>query len=77
MAINAAQHSMTWVNPGEMPSFYYGKTDGINRLGSFLGVMRQSPMDMSGKEAVLDSGDKLTAEKFGQLIAEVTQKFKA
>jgi NAD(P)H dehydrogenase (quinone) len=60
LAINASQHSMIWVNPGEMPSYYLGKSDGVNRLGSFLGVMGQSQMDMSGKEAVLDSGDSVS-----------------
>jgi NAD(P)H dehydrogenase (quinone) len=94
LAINASQHSMIWVNPGEMPSYYLGKSDGVNRLGSFLGVMGQSQMDMSGKEAVLDSGDseallrsplasplgrsadRLTAEKFGQRIAQATVRWK-
>ena len=76
LAINAAQHSMIWVSPGEMPSHYLGKSDGVNRLGSFLGVMGQSQMDMSGKEAVLDSGDRLTAEKFGQRIAQTTVRWK-
>ncbi len=75
-AINASQHSMIWVNVGDMPSFYYGKTDGINRLGSFMGVMGQSAMDMSGKPAEIDSGDKLTSERLGIRMAEMVQKFK-
>ncbi|BAZ39212.1 NADPH-dependent FMN reductase [Calothrix sp. NIES-4101] len=76
MAINAAQHSMIWVNPGEMSSFLLGKDDGVNRLGSFMGVMGSSPLDMSGKPAEIDSGDKLTAEKLGTRIAEMVQRFK-
>jgi NAD(P)H dehydrogenase (quinone) len=76
MAINAAQHSMIWVNPGEMSSFLLGKDDGVNRLGSYMGVMGSSPLDMSGKPAEIDSGDKLTAEKFGMRMAEMVQKFK-
>jgi NAD(P)H dehydrogenase (quinone) len=38
--------------------------------------MGQTQMDMSGKEAVLDSGDRLTAEKFGQRIAQATLRWK-
>jgi len=52
-----------------------GKDDGVNRLGGFLGVMGQSQLDMSGKEAVLDPGDAKTAERFGQRIAEATKRW--
>jgi NAD(P)H dehydrogenase (quinone) len=75
LAINAAQHSMVWVPPGEMSSFYFGKTDGVNRLGSYLGVMGQSQLDMSGKEATIEEGDRLTSEKLGQRIAETTTRW--
>jgi NAD(P)H dehydrogenase (quinone) len=71
LAINAAQHGMIWVNAAEMLQ----PATGVNRLGSFLGVMGQSPLDMSGKEPVLDSGDRLTAEKFGVRIAEATGRW--
>lgn len=76
MAVNAAQHSMTWINPGELSSFLLGKDDGINRLGSYMGVMGQSALDMSGKPAELDSGDKLTAHKLGARVANMVQRFK-
>ncbi|MEE3718991.1 flavodoxin family protein [Tumidithrix elongata RA019] len=75
LSINAAQHSMVWVGAGDLPSQYMGKTDGVNRLGSFLGVMGQSPMNMTGGDAVLDSGDRLTAVSFGQRIAEATKRW--
>jgi len=75
LATNAAQHGMIWVNVGDLQSFLFGKEDGVNRLGGFLGVMGQSPFDMSGKEAVIDEGDRLTAERFGQRIAEATQRW--
>ncbi|TBR60302.1 NADPH-dependent FMN reductase [Westiellopsis prolifica IICB1] len=75
LSINAAQHSMIWVGVGELPSSYQGKTDGVNRLGSFLGVMGQSPMDLSGGEAVLDSGDRITAENYGKRIAEAAHRW--
>ncbi|HEY9640911.1 MAG TPA: hypothetical protein V6C57_10540, partial [Coleofasciculaceae cyanobacterium] len=74
-AINAAQHGMVWVGPAELPSFYFGKTDGLNRLGSYLGVMGQAALDMSGKPAELDPGDRLSAEKYGQRIAEAAQRW--
>ncbi|GAA6621928.1 flavodoxin family protein [Scytonema sp. NUACC26] len=75
LVTNAAQHGMIWVNLGDLQSFLLGKDDGVNRLGGFLGAMGQSQLDMSGKEAVLDSGDRLTAERFGQRIAEVTNRW--
>jgi NAD(P)H dehydrogenase (quinone) len=75
LVTNAAQHGMIWVNVGDLQSFLFGKDDGVNRLGGFIGVMGQSPFDMSNKEAKLDPGDRLTAERYGQRIAEVTQRW--
>jgi NAD(P)H dehydrogenase (quinone) len=75
LSVNAAQHSMIWVGAGDLPSPYFGKDDGINRLGSFLGVMGQSPLNMSGGEAVLEEGDRLTAEKYGQRIAQAALRW--
>ncbi|MDF5733924.1 MAG: flavodoxin family protein [Rhizonema sp. PD38] len=75
LVTNAAQHGMIWVNVGDLQSFLFGKDDGVNRLGGFLGVMGQSPLDMSGKEAQIDSGDRLTSVRFGQRIAEVTKRY--
>ncbi|MGI8504791.1 MAG: flavodoxin family protein [Hassallia sp.] len=75
LATNAAQHGMIWVNLGDLQSFLVGKDDGVNRLGGFLGVMGESQLDMSGKEAVLDPGDAKTAERFGQRIAEATKRW--
>ncbi|MBD1996094.1 flavodoxin family protein [Leptolyngbya sp. FACHB-541] len=75
LSINAAQHGMIWVSVGDLPSPYLGKTDGVNRLGSFLGVMGQSPLNSGGEEAALDKGDRLTAEKYGQRIAEAALRW--
>jgi len=75
LSINAAQHSMIWVGAGDLPSHYMGKSDGVNRLGSFLGVMGQSPMSMNGDPAVLDEGDRLSAEQYGHRIATLAQRF--
>jgi NAD(P)H dehydrogenase (quinone) len=77
LAINASQHGMVWVGSAEMPSQYVGKTDGVNRLGSFLGVMGQTQMTMDGSPAVLESGDRLTAEIYGQRIAAATERWAA
>ena len=75
LATFAAQMAMVWVNAGEMPSHYFGKDDGVNRLGAFLGVMGQSQLDMSDKPAEIHPGDRLTALKFGRRIAEATHKW--
>ncbi|MBD2114584.1 MULTISPECIES: flavodoxin family protein [Cyanophyceae] len=75
LSINAAQHGMVWVGAADMPSQYQGKTDGINRLGSFLGIMGQSPMTMDGSPATLESGDRLTSELFGQRIAVAAERW--
>lgn len=76
MAINAAQHGMVWVGAAEMPSQYAGSDEGVNRLGSFLGVMGQSDLNPSGGEATIHPGDRLTAEKYGQRIATITQRYR-
>ena len=75
LAINAAQHSMLWLNVGDMPSQYIGKDDGVNRLGSFMGVMGQSPMAADDADAQLDAGDRLTCINFGQRIAEAAERW--
>ncbi len=74
---NALQHGMVWVGAADLPSLYVGKDDGVNRLGSFLGVMGYSPLDMSGGEPQMDEGDRLTAHQYGQRVAAITQKLKS
>jgi len=72
----ASQHGMIWAgNPG-IPSFMLGKTDGHNRLGSTTGVMAQNTTPQ-GQPPVLDPGDQLTGERFGQRVAEVTLKLRS
>jgi NAD(P)H dehydrogenase (quinone) len=70
----ASQHGMIWVSANELPSFYMGKDDGLNRLGSFSGVMGQNSNAM-GAVPVLDSGDGLSGEKLGARVAEIVAKF--
>jgi len=67
--INAQQHSMIWVGTGEMPM----QEGGINRLGSFIGVMGQTVP--GSEEAVLEEGDRLTAIGYGQRVAEATLRW--
>lgn len=75
LSIFAAQHSMVWVSVNDLPSHYFGRDDGVNRLGSFIGVMGQSQLDMSGAAPVLEVGDRLTAESYGRRIAEAVYRW--
>jgi NAD(P)H dehydrogenase (quinone) len=73
LAINAAQHSMIWVGAGEM-----SQPNGVNRLGSYQGVMGQAIPDFTGtKSAELDPGDRLSAVLYGERIAAATQRWQA
>ncbi len=71
LAINAGQHSMIWVGAGEM-----SQPNGVNRLGSYQGVMGQAVPDFTGTKAVeLDAGDRLSCELYGQRIASAAQRW--
>lgn len=70
LAINASQHGMIWVGPTEMPN----PETGVNRLGSFMGVMGNSTLDMSGAPAQVEPGDLESAKVYGQRLAVVAQK---
>jgi NAD(P)H dehydrogenase (quinone) len=71
LAINAAQHGMVWVGAGEM-----AQPNGINRLGSYQGVMGQAIPDFTGTKSVeLDPGDRLTAVLYGERIAAATKRW--
>lgn len=73
MAINAAQHSLIWVGAGEMT-----QPNGVNRLGSYLGVMGQSIPDFTGAtSAELDPGDRLSCELYGQRISQAVDRWKS
>jgi NAD(P)H dehydrogenase (quinone) len=72
LATNAAQHGMIWVGAAEMSN-----QNGVNRLGSYMGVMGQSNLDFTGtKDVEIDQGDRLSAELHGQRIAEATKRWK-
>ena len=70
----AMQHSMVWVGTGMMPANAKASTrDDIHFLGSFAGLMAQSPSDAGADEAP-PPGDIATAEEFGRRIATVTRE---
>lgn len=69
------QHGMIWVGTGLMPSnSKAAQRNDINYLGSFSGLMGQSPSDASPEEGPLP-GDLETAKLFGQRVAEITAQF--
>ena len=76
LALFAAQHGMHWVNLGQFPSQYLGKTDGVNRLSSSIGLMAQN-VTAPGQPLEMDAGDLLTAELYGRRIAETTVRLRA
>lgn len=71
----AMQHSMLWVSTGMLPSnTKAADRNDINYLGSYGGLMAQSPSDSSPEEGPLP-GDLETAKKFGARIATVAKKW--
>lgn len=63
----AMQHGMVWIGTGELPS----QPNGVNRLGSWLGVMAQSEQNQNNP---ITTEDQLTGEVFGKRIANFTLK---
>jgi NAD(P)H dehydrogenase (quinone) len=69
----AMQHSMLWVGTGLMPSNTKAASrDDINFLGSFGGLMAQSPSD-AGTDEAPTTGDIETAKAFGARVATVAR----
>ncbi len=77
LSIFAAQHGMIWTSLGLMPgnNSTKGSIDDMNRLGSFLGAMAQSPAD-AGPDVGPTSADKKTAHHLGQRVAEAARRWK-
>ena len=70
----AMQHSGFWVGTGLMPAnTKAAKRDDINYLGSFGGLMSQSPSDSSPDEGPLP-GDLETGRLFGAHVAESAKR---
>lgn len=75
LAVFAAQHGMIWVGNDLLPdSSSKGSIEGLNRLGSWLGLMTQANSDQ-GPDLAPPESDRKTAEHFGKRVAEITIKF--
>jgi NAD(P)H dehydrogenase (quinone) len=69
------QHSMLWVGTGMMPvNHKAAQRNDINHLGSFAGLMTQSPSDAAPEE--MSSGDIATAVAFGKRVVEAVALMK-
>jgi len=69
LATLAGQHGMIWLNWDELPR----QLDGTNHLGSYNGLMGQNPLP-PGSPAALSDVDTLSARKFGDYVARVTER---
>ena len=69
MMIFAMQHGMIWVGNAEMP---YNE-EGINRLGSFSGLMAQAGQVAPDVEP--NAADRRSAERLGQRIAAAAARW--
>jgi NAD(P)H dehydrogenase (quinone) len=70
----AMQHSMWWVGTGLMPAnTKAAQRNDINYLGSFGGLMAQSPSD-AGTDESPPPGDLATARAFGKRIAQISRR---
>ena len=76
LSVFAAQLGMQWIGVGDLPGNNWsgGSRDDLNRLGSWLGLMSQSHADL-GPEQAGSSGDRLTARRYGERIARLTQRW--
>ncbi len=72
MSIFAAQMGMIWVGQSEIGAPVFPEAPGINRDGSWLGLMVTSARD---KSQLIDPTDLDTAERFGTRIAEATKRW--
>lgn len=71
----ASQHGGLWVSLGLLPANNSAATRAdANHLGGSVGLLVQCASD-AGADAI-PSGDLLTAEKYGQRIANLAAKFK-
>jgi NAD(P)H dehydrogenase (quinone) len=70
----AMQHSGLWIGTGLMPSNKKAsQRDDVNYLGSYSGLMAQSPSDSSPDEGPLP-GDLATGRLFGARIAQTAKR---
>ena len=76
LSIFAAQHDMIWVGLGLRPgnNTLRGSSEELNRLGSHLGAMAQSPIDASPDVAPIES-DRKTAMHLGERVARAAVRW--
>ncbi|MEW2308312.1 flavodoxin family protein [Streptomyces sp. NPDC006864] len=77
MTVLAAQHGMNWVPLGLMPGWIYssgGSPEDLNRMGSFVGAMAQSPSDLGPEESPAEA-DLRTARHLGEHVARTALQF--
>ena len=79
LAVFAAQHSMIWIgsdskSPKHMAP-HQPNPDGVNRMGSSLGLMAQSEND--SPENTPPPGDVATAEAYGKRIAAAVERWRS
>jgi NAD(P)H dehydrogenase (quinone) len=67
---------MQWIGVGYMPGNNWsgGTRDDVIRLGSWLGLMSQSHADLEAEQAG-SRGDLITAQRYGERIARLTQRW--
>jgi NAD(P)H dehydrogenase (quinone) len=70
----AMQHGMIWAGTALMPAnVKASQRNDVNYLGSFAGLMGQSPVDVSPEEGPL-SGDLETGRLFGKRVVEIAAR---
>ncbi len=74
-SVLAAQQGMIWVSAGIPAGASTGdvSVDGVNRLGSSLGLMTQS--DNAGPDVTPGAGDRKTARLFGERVAWAAKRW--
>jgi len=72
MAVYAGQMGMIWVGQAEIGSAVDASSPGINRDGSWLGLMARSSRD---KSALIDPEDAQTARLFGARIKTAAKRW--
>ena len=70
LAVNAAQHGMIWVGTGEMSD----PDTGVNRLGSYLGVMGNTFPGQEDNAPQVHPGDLQSANLYGQRIVSLAER---
>jgi NAD(P)H dehydrogenase (quinone) len=79
LSVFAAQMGMIWVGVGDPPGGNRtdSTADDVNHLGSWLGLMSQSPASAEGDETkgFASDGDLLTSERFGRRVARTAMRW--